>query len=782
MFFIYGWGHKKKALGEGAFQCPVCRTQTRYVQFTQRRWFSFFFVPLLPISGAKEFVVCQQCVTPFAIEAIAGNRRVQSLGMGVSGFAIGGVITAVLALFSFCIFFISLPLAITAVILGHLGLREVQRNEPRMEGKWQAIGALIVGYPAMLLALTSGCFILLGPMLTGGDKQSSAVNANRSMAAGASVYRPSQIAEQGLDRAESEIASKGDRPAGRGNSPEAIELANRYASRLKELSDSSFRSSRKPLLQLSGGEYVTYCQLQRDRCLFLVHVPSYRNFSTEAKKALAALAWNVAEVLAVENLEPGVEVGVGLRGTLLYGDIMIGKVSDSVEQSNLHRNGEREDLLSFFEPETVKEDLIDVAAQQDVPKSVQNNVADEAVEENTPTIASTPADTDKDELEAAKEDDVEMKNPFEVVGTPQASQEIVEQWKEKDADRSPDAASDEESMVLTQAEDDKKGEEPKEKPKTAEPVFQNQIPLRLERNIESKAWAFTALAFSPDGRWIAAGRIDQSLHVYEVATGALKQKFDGLDSLGVVTAVAFSRSGEYLVAAGDQGGTLSWRVSSDGLLSSEEEMNRIEKEVSSLVTSPSRDFFMGVSKQGNIVWQPFGEQKLQVRKLQEFEKEVAAIWLPESGTTAMATNGEKLVKFDLKNGAVLETDELGIKGATQGMFSRDGKRLVLGVANNVRLLQFGQGKGTRLVKLPPSDLLYSLSFHPNGRWFATGNNGKVRLWDFESGDMLAQAGANSIFYQQKMAFSADGRYLASTSSVSSQPIHLFRIGEDRTRE
>src|SRR5205085_1711778 len=100
-----------------------------------------------------------------------------------------------------------------------------------------------------------------------------------------------------LDRAEVAIGSD-SRGIAQGNSAEAIELAKRFAEAMEKKHDTSFTKV-KTRISLSGGHYVTWCELNADKCAFVVHVPQYRKFSADAKQTLSILAWETArEIVA----------------------------------------------------------------------------------------------------------------------------------------------------------------------------------------------------------------------------------------------------------------------------------------------------------------------------------------------------------------------------------------------------------------------------------------------------------------------------------------------------
>src|SRR6188472_2825086 len=64
--------------------CPRCNQRAQIVGKTYRNWFTVFFIPIFPISGAQRFSQCSNCGAQFPIEArqlgsqVAAAERDQS--------------------------------------------------------------------------------------------------------------------------------------------------------------------------------------------------------------------------------------------------------------------------------------------------------------------------------------------------------------------------------------------------------------------------------------------------------------------------------------------------------------------------------------------------------------------------------------------------------------------------------------------------------------------------------------------------------------------------------
>jgi uncharacterized membrane protein YebE (DUF533 family) len=56
---IWGWTARTKTLGEGVFYSPAAGQDAPYRLVEARRWFTFFFIPIIPLKVLGTFVECQ---------------------------------------------------------------------------------------------------------------------------------------------------------------------------------------------------------------------------------------------------------------------------------------------------------------------------------------------------------------------------------------------------------------------------------------------------------------------------------------------------------------------------------------------------------------------------------------------------------------------------------------------------------------------------------------------------------------------------------------------------
>ncbi len=65
MLVIWGFRVRGRMVGSGTFFCPSCGGDRPYVHKQARRWFTLFFIPLIPLKEMGEYVECQTCRATF---------------------------------------------------------------------------------------------------------------------------------------------------------------------------------------------------------------------------------------------------------------------------------------------------------------------------------------------------------------------------------------------------------------------------------------------------------------------------------------------------------------------------------------------------------------------------------------------------------------------------------------------------------------------------------------------------------------------------------------------
>lgn len=145
------------------------------------------------------------------------------------------------------------------------------------------------------------------------------------------------------------ISSHGE--TGFGNTPEAVAMAKTFSKEFKSLREEFFTKGKgndDVLTMLTGSDFPTYCEMNSNACVFLVHVPELRRFTGDAKKTLGHLAWSTAQKTVKNGVgTPPAQLVVGVKGELYYDPILIGKFVSDLQDPGEGIQGQQSGLLSM---------------------------------------------------------------------------------------------------------------------------------------------------------------------------------------------------------------------------------------------------------------------------------------------------------------------------------------------------------------------------------------------------------------------------------------------------
>ncbi|HVW03049.1 MAG TPA: Gfo/Idh/MocA family oxidoreductase [Planctomycetaceae bacterium] len=283
-------------------------------------------------------------------------------------------------------------------------------------------------------------------------------------------------------------------------------------------------------------------------------------------------------------------------------------------------------------------------------------------------------------------------------------------------------------------------EAPKEKPKSAEKV----VPLKEAGEFSDHADWVSSVAFSPDGKWLAAGTY-QGVRLWDVA----EKKDAGTLALksGFVRSVAFSHDGKVLAAGSYQAVTL-WDFETREV---KQTLKGHRAYVGGIAFSPDGKW-LGTASQDETarIWKlPEGTE---VTKFERHRLPVNAIAFSPTeplvasaaGDDTRTTQPGEVQLWEIETGKVKLTFPEHEKSATCVAFSPDGKRLASGgLDERIRICDAGTTKELLLYE-GHSRPIAGLAFSPDGKWIFSACGGRfkghneVKVWNSLDGSDKAE--------------------------------------------
>ena len=217
--------------------------------------------------------------------------------------------------------------------------------------------------------------------------------------------------------------------------------------------------------------------------------------------------------------------------------------------------------------------------------------------------------------------------------------------------------------------------------------------------------AVQAIAFSPDGRTLASGSWDNSVKLWDAASGAQLRTLGG--HYGRVYSVVFSPDGKTLASGG--GGFVLWDVETG-------------------------------------------------KRIRSFDTGTPLAFSPD-GKTLVIESGEAVDLLAFPDGKVLQSLNAHSENVNSAAFSRDGTILAT-ASSTIKLWNLSTGKEIRTLDAQPG-IVTSVAFSPDGKSLASGGyDATVKIWDIKSGTLgLILKGHSSNV--SSVAFSPDSKFVAS---------------------
>ncbi|UKZ62532.1 uncharacterized protein TrAtP1_003777 [Trichoderma atroviride] len=279
-----------------------------------------------------------------------------------------------------------------------------------------------------------------------------------------------------------------------------------------------------------------------------------------------------------------------------------------------------------------------------------------------------------------------------------------------------------------------------------------------ERYTVDNGYDTRCIAFSADGRYLAAGFGTLSINIWDVTTGKKQQTFQSEkqtdeDYRGWVVSVAFSIDGRYLAWGATDGFIRIWDVIS----SEEKQILEGHRGCINSVAFSTRHHLASGSYDGTVkIWDVTGKEH---HTLKGHKYSVRSVAFSADGQYLASGSADVIKIWDAITGKEKRTVKINIndKGRISMTFSTDCQYLAFASHETIKIWNMTTGKEHQT--LQGRSVFWSIAFSTNCYYLAAGQNDhSVTIWEMTGGK---ERHISDNYKINSVVLSADGNYLAS---------------------
>lgn len=320
-------------------------------------------------------------------------------------------------------------------------------------------------------------------------------------------------------------------------------------------------------------------------------------------------------------------------------------------------------------------------------------------------------------------------------------------------------------------------------PSTAAPAKTKMATIRVDspsasgsiRQFRSDSWGYKGLTFSNDGAFLFTLGND-NVTVIDIDASTKTEYKIGSGNRSFVTC---SPDGKRLIAGTFSGNVLVWTIDDKGNLKPENEFSIHLGEVKCIAVSPDNQHALSLHSTGVACYWDIdtGDVLAQYNDFRFLSGGDALF--SQRGGQAMVTDGRVGAVIDLSKQSILQQMALPSGSGQFAAIAPDGGVVAVGRTYDVQLID--TQRSSKPIVGEGNELAWSAVFSPDGKRLISGGRENVKLWNVKTGMPLQKFQMGDGGYVKHVAFSPDGIHFAAIGGPIGKLVEVFRLPDSASQ-
>lgn len=303
------------------------------------------------------------------------------------------------------------------------------------------------------------------------------------------------------------------------------------------------------------------------------------------------------------------------------------------------------------------------------------------------------------------------------------------------------------------------------------------LPMNVSLHFQTSKvpWGVTELAFSPDGKWLAAWKLDSTLAIFNVQTGKQADLTKELRAYEPKAKLKFAPDGRHLVAAHENGAVTIWSLSERGKV----ELVDTYTPHAACITS------LDLSGDGNLIVTGSDDKSVQMydrtkREViwgnNDFRMNVTSVKFVEGTEELLVASIDAISKLSRRDGAVTRSVPIDLFRFPHSIrFTHDSTSLMISIDSTVKFVDVETGKTVDTVEC--RSVVWNAMMTPDGNKMVCGMSKGVVVWDKKNKQVKFIVPVDDLLHVGVFAISPDQKKLAAIRDSAGSTIKVFAISD-----